>query len=468
MKSSHLLLLLGWMHASAAADCDVPSLFKLGEGQGGFAPGGEDVGTSVTSLGDLDGDGVEDLAVGQAPDAVWIVLRNPDGSAKAQQKIAPGTGGFTGTTVGAFGSAVAGLGDLDGDGVADLAVGSPGDGPFGPPGELWILFLNADGTVKGQQEISSTAGGFLGPTAGLGASLAPAGDFDGDGTADLFAGDLGQTLPGSGQVWLVLLAADGTVKSNSLVAAGLFGAGYGSGLAALGDLDGNGTTELAVGSNLDAGGGFQTGSVSVLFLDASGAILTSQKLDAPGALASELESGDRFGTALAPRGDLDGDGVGDLAASAPGDDDGGTDRGAVYLLFLNADGTLKASGKLSATQGGLQPAPGPGVEFGASLATLGDLDGDGVPGLAVGVPDDGLGVVWVLYDGGPGEPAPIVAAHQKVSNAEGGLGEVIPPGATFGRSIAALGDFDGDGVPDVAVGANLSDEGGASLSLIHI
>ena len=93
-----------------------------------------------------------------------------------------------------------------------------------------------------------------------------------------------------------------------------------------------------------------------------------------------LESGDRFGRSCITIGDLDQDGVKDLAVGARSDDDGGIDAGAVYILFMNADLSVKSATKISAIFGGL----GGGVLdagdfFGYSLASPGDLNNDGIP-----------------------------------------------------------------------------------------
>jgi hypothetical protein len=113
-----------------------------------------------------------------------------------------------------------------------------------------------------------------------------------------------------------------------------------------------------------------------------GTVIGEQKIsDTAGSLTAILDDDDRLGTALAAIGDLDGDGINDIVVGAFNDDDGGTDRGAVYVLFLNADGTVKNEQKISDTVGGLTSPLNDSDFVGVSVATIGDLDGDGRRGL---------------------------------------------------------------------------------------
>ena len=117
-----------------------------------------------------------------------------------------------------------------------------------------------------------------------------------------------------------------------------------------------------------------------------GSVLSHQKISATeGGFTGNLDDEDLFGLGVASLGDLDGDGVGDLAVGAFFDDDGGTDPGAVWILFLNADGTVKSHQKISNTQGGFTGSLDDSDRFGASVASLGDLDGNGPSALALAV-----------------------------------------------------------------------------------
>ncbi len=236
----------------------------------------------------------------------------------------------------------------------------------------------------------------------------------------------------------------------------------GTSVASLGDLDGDGVDDLAVGARLDGDGGSWRGAVWILFLNPDGTVKSHQKIsDTQGGFKGILDNGDVFGSSVASLGDLDGDSVSDLAVGAWQDDDGGSSRGAVWILFLNPDGTVKSHQKISDTEGGFTGGLDDSDFFGFSAASLGDLDGDGVGDLVVGAIDDddggaNRGAVWVLFLNTDGT----VKSHQKVSDTEGGFTGILDNHDVFGGSVASLGDLDGDGVGDLAVGASRAVDGG--------
>ena len=279
---------------------------------------GDEFGDSVANLGDLDGPGpsVVALAVGAVGDddggnhrgAVYVIFLNPDGSVFTYQKISSTEGNFTGSLANddEFGGAVAGLGDLDGPGpsVCALAVGANGDddggGMLGNRGAVYVLFLNAFGHVLSHQKISSTQG------------------------------NLAATLDETDE--------------------------FGGAVGSLGDLDGPGPSvaALAVGAAYDDDGGPDRGATYILFLNSAGSVRSHQKIsNTQGNFTALLRDSDNFGEDVASLGDLDGPGpsVLALASTAVSDRDGGSERGAVYVLFLTSTGNVLSYQKISDTQG---------------------------------------------------------------------------------------------------------------------
>ncbi len=424
-------LLIGCLFASLVAFAlpgEVVDEQKINSLQGNFSgplDSNDQFGYSVCSVGDLNGDGIGDAAVGSIYDddggndrgAVWVLFLNEDGTVKAHQKISSTEGSFTGSLDNSdlFGSSVCSLGDLDGDGVMDLAVGAMNDDDGATDfGAVWILFLNADGTVKSHQKISAAAGGFTGLL----------GFFD----------------------------------------------NFGNAIASLGDLDGDAVPELAVCSWTDDDGGTNRGAVWILFLNADGTVKSHQKIsDLEGGFAPALDNFDNFGTSVAGIGDLDMDGVPDLAVGAMGDDDGGSVRGAVWILFLNADGTVKSEQKISSTAGGFTGPLENTDWFGNAVAALPDLDNDGINDLAAGAygDDDGAntaGAVYVLFMNGDGT----VHDYRKVSALFGNFTGPLVAGDRFGNAISSLGDLDSDGVPEIGVGAYYDGGGGFAHGAVWV
>src|SRR5262245_30025653 len=372
-------------------------------------------GTSVASLGDLDGDGNTDLAVGATFVAkVYIVFLGAGGTVKSMQPIDLNTG------EGDFGNAVASLGDLDGDGITDLAVGEDLDGEPISLGVVWILFLRSNGTVKHARKIGASDGGFGGVIDGdddFGSALASPGDLDGDGNPELAVGadGEGEGNGSRGAMWILFLDADGTVKHEQKITENVGGFGgdlapadrFGTSVAALGDFGHDGIGELAVGARGDRDGGTAHGAVWILFLRPDGTVKSWTKISATaGGFEGHLDRQDDFGISVAAPGDMDGDGIGDLAVGAQFDDDGGTNRGAVWILLMNADPTVKSEHKISETAGGFSGDLDLNDFFGRAVTSLGDLDGNGTPDIAVGAAGDDdrgdqAGAVWLLNLEGP-------------------------------------------------------------------
>jgi FG-GAP repeat len=265
------------------------------------ATAGARFGASAAVIGDLSGDGLPDLAVG-APGTHEFDLA--DAGSVAILSLADGTQlhHYRNTTAGErLGTAVAAVGDLDGDGRPDFAAGAPAASPQGVPNAGLVLLVSAaDGRILdriGGSDANSQ----------LGASLAAAGDVDGDGRIDLFIGAPGRSVGNNPGVGTVSVWSTAGKRELFRLAGSAAGDGFGSVLAGGGDVDGDGRSDLLVGTPLaDVAGQLDAGLVQV-FSGADFHLLLSRA----GA------AGDQMGSAAAFVGDLNGDGRTDVAAGAP-------------------------------------------------------------------------------------------------------------------------------------------------------
>ena len=407
-------------------------------------------------------------------------------SVSSEQKISADAGRFNGNLDNGdqFGSAVTDTLDLDADGIQDLAAGVPFDDDDGNDrGAVWILFMNNNGRVDQEQKISSkagTLGGNLDNDDHFGSALAGIGDLDADGIPDLAVGTPGADENGTdrGAVRVLFLDSSGRVRQQQLIAdgAGGFGGGldnddrFGSAVADIGDVNGDGIRDLAVGAPNDDDGSDNAGAVWILMMQGNGRVGSWQKISRDaGGFNGKLNANDHFGAALAGIGDLDNDGIPDLAVGAPEDDEGGTDRGSVWILFLDSSGRVGREQNIADGNGGFDGNLDNDDRFGSALAGTGDLSGDGIRDLAVGTPNDdddadNAGAVWVLTLQTNGR----VDSGQKISARAGGFNGKLKTGDRFGASVAGIRDLDGDGTPDLAVGAPGDDDGGTDQGAVWV
>jgi hypothetical protein len=417
--------------------------------------------------------------------------RFPDGSIQALEefisvvKISDLEGNFFADMSGVifFGRSVASLGDLDGDGVIDLAVGAHSNAG----GSVYILFLNQDGTVRSFERIDNVI-----PSIGDFAwSMTGIGDLNEDGAVDLAVG-------AKNNLYILFLTPEGLLKSSQRLGLGRGNFGpplqgwnkLGISIAALGDLNGDGVMDLAVGDTVDSGPNsssskLKLGAVYFLFMKRDGTVDTWHKME--GRKINNvwrLEGGDEFGSSLAALGDLDGDGTVDLAVGAYGDQGRYVQRdpayrGALYILFLNSDGTVKRHTIIDDQY----PMPLENfARFGASCVSLGDINGDGTLELAVGASgdDDGgpyNGAVYIFSLASDGNDQ----SYTKISDTQGNFtGFLDDDQNNFGDALTVFGewtsnftynlsrgDLDGNGVPDLVVGTPLDDDGNRSRGAVY-
>ncbi len=363
------------------------------------------------------------------------------------EKISDTTGGVEGVLADndRFGMDVA---PLVGTTRPGFAVGAHGDDDSGNnAGAVWILF-----TDGGSPSHLKFANPDSQPDNDLfGVSLASIDDLDGNGVHELVVGAQGDSdvASSSGAVWVLFMGSDGSVLNTQKISAmiGLQANDtFGAAVAGLGDIDGDGHSDVAVGATDDDDGATNAGAVYVLRLDAAAAVLQTFKISAaPGSLHVDLSYGDAFGNVTAI--DVNGDDMKELVVGTCCD--GAADRGAVYVLFLtyeNGSLRIESEEKISASDPVFGTAIDPGDNFGYRPFGIGDLDGDGHVEIGVGAwrDDDGgtdRGALWIVSLHETGQ----ALAQLKISDTAGGFSGGLANGDNFGIGGAAVGDLNGDG-----------------------
>jgi hypothetical protein len=466
-------------------------------------------GNSVSSAGDVNGDGFADLIVG-APLAESVGGANAEGESyvvfgKASWAGTPsldlatldGTNGFRLSGIDEYdvsGISVSSAGDVNGDGFTDVIVGAPSF--VGETGESYVVFGKASWAGTPSLDLATLNGtnGFRlsGIDAGdrSGSSVSSAGDVNGDGFADLIVGAPAAESAGGanyeGESYVVfgkaswagtpsldLATLDGT---NGFRLSGIDADDRSGSVSSAGDVNGDGFADLIVGAPgaESAGGASGEGESYVVFGKASWAGVPSLDLAAldgtNGFRLIGVDAIDGSGSSVSSAGDVNGDGFADLIVGAPNAESAGgaNYEGESYVVFGKASWAGTPSLDL-ATLDGTNGFSLIGIDAfddsGFSVSSAGDVNGDGFADLIVGAQhaEGSAGESYVVY--GKASWAAMPSLDLATLDGTNGFRLIGIDMYDFsGSSVSSAGDVNGDGFADLIVGAPYAESAGGATS----
>lgn len=388
-------------------------------------------GVSVDGIGDFNADGFDDLVIG-APggsDGEALVVYGDEQFPAAIDlgEDLNGANGFEifgGSDTGELlGLSTSGVGDINGDGIADVIVGAPGIEP--EEGDAYVVFGTTDAfPVEFEVGLLDGRNGFrlAGTTAGeqVGQAVSGAGDVNGDGIDDLIVSapsvensalePRSYVVFGSRDTFPSAIALADLSGEDGFAISGTVDGGAGEFVSGIGDINADGISDIAIGvPNADANGA-DSGQVYVIFGSRAGfpdELELADLNDQNGFAIAGLAAGDELGAVVSQAGDLNADGIDDFVIGAALADGNGADAGQAYVVFGSRD-TFASAFDLNALNGrngfsvnGLKA----GDKLGEGASGIGDFNGDGVDDLLLGAPEadangNESGQSYVIYGRG--------------------------------------------------------------------
>jgi FG-GAP repeat len=391
-------------------------------------------GFSVSTAGDVDGDGYSDVIVG-SPDydhgeynegRVFLYLGSENGLS-----ITPAWTAESDQASASFGHAVATAGDSNNDGFGDVVVGAPFfDNGEEDEGRVFLYYGSASGPSATPDWIDELDY----PDSRFGYAVSTAGDINADGYDDLIVGAPWWSFqePEGGYIKIYLGSPAGP-DSNLGLSQPQAGAHTGISVATAGDVNGDGYDDLIYGIEGYSNDQVHEGRALLKYGSASGPVSS-------GWLPEGNQDNAQFGHAVAPAGDVNGDGYADIIVGAYLYDNDQADEGRAYLFLGSVDGP-------SATADWMAEGDMTSTSFGHAVAPAGDVNGDGYADVIIGActyNSEGRAFVYLGSSGGLADTADWFT--------EGNQG-----GSGFGFSVCTAGDVNGDGFSDIVVGASAYD-----------
>ena len=396
------------------------------------------LGLSVSGAGDVNGDGYDDVIVGaygydngeEHEGAAFVYHGGPSGISTTFAAMVESDQIFAW-----MGYSVSGAGDVDGDGYADVIVGTPNH----TNGETYegAAFVYHGGPSG----ISTTAAAVVESNqyhSKLGKNVSGAGDVNNDGYADVIVGapyyDNGETSEGAAFVYHggpsgISTVAVAMVESNQEIAF------LGTSVSDAGDVNNDGYGDVIVGAYSYDNGEINEGAAFVYHGGPSGISTTAAAMVESNQQSAAMSAGSSAG-------DVNGDGYGDVIVAAPHYDNGEHDEGVAFIYHGGPSG-------ISTVAAAMVESNQISANLGTSVSGVGDVNGDGYGDVIVGAHsyDNGEineGAAFVYYGSSIGIST-VAAAMMMESNQEG---------AILGVSVSGAGDVNGDGYADIIVGAS--------------
>ncbi len=484
------------------------------DGSNGFRLEGESAndssGLSVSSAGDINSDGFDDVIVGafsadpngESSGSSYVIFGKASGfDASLNLSDLDGGNGFRMDGISAFdrlGFSVSDAGDVNGDGFDDLIVGTPGaEGNNGDNnyygfdgGSSYVVFGKSSG-FSSKFDLSKLGGtnGFRVDGSGdnnTGRSVSNAGDVNGDGFDDLI---IGAHLAGTnytGASYIVFGKKSGFDAALNLSDLnGTNGFSFwgeseydrlGGSVSSAGDVNGDGFDDVIVGAVSFNPYNNLSGTSYIVFGKASGfdATLNLSSLNGVNGFSlNGVKTYDESGSSVSSAGDVNGDGFDDVIIGATGADPNGEHSGSTYVVFGKASGfeAIMNLSSLDGTNGFRIDGEAESDRSGGSVSSAGDVNGDGFDDVIIGATDadatgSNAGSSYIVFGKASGFDPTLELAS--LESTEGLRLDGVIEGDFSGLSVSSAGDINGDDFDDVIVGAFGADVNGDSSGSSYI